>query len=506
MSLLSNIGKLVDKLDIELVTKGKNIDVENIDVVRDIESMFSSIELTKLSDDEKVVYYYTHSNYLFVLQEISNEMFCYMKENSNFLKEYNNNHDFKYNNYFKRAYDYREAIKFIDSGTKLPLKYTSQIYVNYANLLLEMGRIIESIQVLVNRRNFEDNFPMADANLALKYYALAKIVTNNSNRRFIMDKSLEMLTKTLEKATEESMPKDILEKLYDWEVQIEKTIDQTLLKTKPWDKSEDVNASYKEWCAKNNLSLNYINIVCSKGNIDNLHIPNMGAGYFNEKYNMEYYSWFNTIKQEYNMARYFLYQIKDMENFSSLHESQNYNEIVNTLDYPAVGYKTELMKISIKTSFSILDKIGLFCCHFHEQEINVKHIDFHKWYSKIKLTVALKSPFKPLYWLSRDLDITNGFMKDIRLLRNKIEHRYLRVLEDYNVPLSEELEKQKYEYRISIENLEKKSYETLDFVRSAIFYLANGLNIEFDTFYNDPKRKDAFLPLIVDEYEDEWKN
>ena len=190
-----------------------------------------------------------------------------------------------------------------------------------------------------------------------------------------------------------------------------------------------------------------------------------------------------------------------------VHESQRNNILINTLDYPALGYRTELLKVSLKTAFSVLDKIGLFCCNFHKQKIPTHRIDFHKWYKEIELEVALGSPFNALYWLSKDLDHKAGNMKVIRKLRNCIEHRFIRILDLYDVPLDEELaDDNKYEYIVSYSCLLDVAYETLRLVRNAIFYMANGFNIEYNRVYYGDKNGKLFIPLHLDIYDDEWKN
>ncbi len=506
IDFLYEIGQLVDQFDIQLVDSEKKFEDIELSLIESIESKFAGVDLQELNNDEKIIYFYTHANYLAIVKRLALKNFNHMKENSQSVKPYKTYDDFEYNNYFERINEYREAMSLINSGTDIINIYTSQVYVNYANILLEMGRVAESAQALKDYNKIVKGFPMARANLAIKHMSLATRTTDESVMRFLLDKGLKELSNVIDHAEESYIPLDVLEQFHDWEHYFERSIDKNLSNIVPWQICEDAKEEYKVWCSKNHLSLNYINVIYPYGNIDNIHMPNMGMGYFEEEYNMEYYAWFNTIKQEYNMSRYLLYQINDMDNFGNNHESQNHNYLVNTLDYPAIGYKTEMLKNSLKTAFSVLDKIGLFCCHFHRQDIPVHRINFHKWYKEIDREIALKSPFNALYWLSQDLDRKNGAMKEIRLLRNVIEHRYIRVLEYYDKPLIKEIEENKFEYIISYETLEDKAYETLRLVRNAIFYMASGFNMEFNRFYYDPEREHPFLPLLVDEYDDEWKN
>lgn len=502
---LYELGRMIDELDIR--SKEKEFEIREIELslINKIEKRLDSFVLDKMETDEVIIYYYSSSNYKGLLKEIALRDFELLKKSSKIVEPFEKVENWVFENYSERIEEYRKAIKLINKETKLSDLYISQIFVNIANLYLEMGRVVESIEELMNENNIVENFFMAKANLAMKHYSLSTRVTDESVIKFLMEKGFAEIRKVINEIKSENIPADILENFYEWELFLRNSITENLCDVKSWDESKDVNIKYKEWSAKRKLTLNYVNVIYPFGNIDDVNIPNMGINYWIKDNNMQYYSWFNTIKQEYNMARYYLYQVDNMKYDSGVHESQTNNTLVNTLDYPAVGYKTELLKISLKTAFSVLDKIGLFCCHFHNRDIPVHKVDFHKWYKEIELNIALQSPFNALYWLSQDFNMTDGKMKEIRLLRNCLEHRFIRVIDSYNIDISEELsDKNKYEYIISFTDLEKKAYQTLKIVRSAILYMVSGFNIEYNRFYHNTD--EIFIPLIIDEYDDEWKN
>lgn len=504
---LQDIGQLVDRLDEHLYEKKARIDEEGLRYISTIEKKFGAIDIEQLENELKILYLYTEANYKAILQRMTNINFEEIHNSSTLVKQYKDYDDFVFNNYALRIAAYREAIGLSHLSDKLNHFFVSQIYVNLANVFVEMGRIVESVEELKKVEHLVDYFPMARGNLAIKHMSLAQRITDRTVTRFLIEKGLVELEDVCVKATPDVIPLDILETFHKWERYMENVIETNLSDVEPWSEKQDVDDVYKIWSAERNLALNYVNIIYKQGNIDNIQMVNMGLGYFKKENNMGYYSWFNTIKQEYNIARYFLYQIDSMREDSLIHESQRYNTLINTLDYPAVGYRTELLKTSLKTAFSVLDKIGLFCCKFHNQNTQANKVDFHKWYKEIELDIALRSPFNALYWLSKDLDFKNGDMRVIRLLRNCIEHRYIRVLESYDIPLTEELEdNSKYEYTVSYSDLEMTAYETLRLVRRAIFYMANGFNVEYTRVYYGDKKDGVFIPLLLDTYEDEWKN
>ncbi|PEP14043.1 LA2681 family HEPN domain-containing protein [Bacillus wiedmannii] len=504
---LHGIGLLVDKLDEHFLSNRTSIDKDALNYISTIEEKFRAINIEQLENDLKVVYLYTKANYKAILKIMADTNFEVIHDGSMLVKQYNDYDDFVFKNYALRIKAYREAIRLSKLSKKLDNLFVSQIYVNLSNVYVEMGRIVESIEELKKVEHLVEHFPMARGNLAIKHMELTNKITDRTVMKFLIEQGLAELEDVCVSATPDDIPFDILQLFHRWERYMEDSVDNYLSNDEPWSEKNDVDDSYKVWSAERNLALNYVNIIYKKGNVDDVHMINMGVAYFNNKNNMEYYSWFNTIKQEYNISRYFLYQIDSMREDMTIHESQRFNTIINTLDYPAIGYRTELLKISLKTAFSVLDKIGLFCCKFHKQNIRVQQIDFHKWYKEIELEVALRSPFNALYWLSKDLDFKSGDMREIRLLRNCIEHRYIRVLESHDTLISEELaDNSKYEYTVSYSDLESATYETLRLVRRAIFYMANGFNVEYNRVYSGESQDELFIPLLLDTYDDEWKN
>lgn len=506
------IGQLVDDLELYL-RELKPSDEFAVSRINKIEEKFEQFNLETEDKDVLPVYYYTLANYQAFLKVLVLKDFDLTKGISKFVCDFETIDDYLKNNHALRAETYRQAIKAIPEDTKLSRAWLSQIYVNFSNLLHEMGRILESIELLKDANKVVDGFPMAMGNLGIKHETLANSLTNEQHNlskfKFLLDKGLDVLESTLDIASIETIPLECFEDFRKWEVYMERIIDEHLTVVVEWNAREDVKEKYKQWAAKNNLSLNFINVAYPYGNVDDIHIPNMGLGYFDKGNDMEYYSWFNTIKQEYNMARYFLYQVATDDRVigSSVHESQKYNKLINTLDYPTTGYRTELLKTSLREAFGVLDKIGMMCCKFHKVNKPAKSIDFHRWYKEIELDIAVKSPFSSLYWLSKDLDMRSGDMKIYRQFRNYLEHRYIRVLESYNVSMEEEFEDDnKFEYKVGYSDLYDMAFKTLKLVRSAIFYLIIGFNKEYMTTINTLEEAQIFVPLRVDTYDDDWKD
>ncbi|MCY9400246.1 LA2681 family HEPN domain-containing protein [Bacillus haynesii] len=502
---IMKLGSLIDELESNMLVQ--RINVTNLNLVKIIEGKMDYIDKEELTIDEVIPYKYTESNYYAILMKLACDDFDKVRTYSKKLNEWDNYDEADLEIKIERIKLYREALEVYDSGSIVAPEYVAQISTNLGNIYHEMGRIVESIEVLSKTFTETNGFPMALGNHGIKCYTLATYSIDSNINKYLLNLALEELRSMLKNVGDSDLiVPDHITMFEEWKKHIVCVIDNELKEVNPWEASMDVDLPYKNWCAKKQLSLNYINIVMSEGNVDSIHIPDMGIGYFDEDDGkMTYYSWFNTIKQEFNLARYNIYLIETSD--YEFHESQQHNVLINTLDYPTVGYKTELLKTALKAAYGILDKIGLFCSHFFKVNAKPGRIDFNKWYKEVEMKIALDSPFNALYWLSKDLDFKTGYFKDIRRLRNVIEHRYVRILDYYDDPISEELkDTNKYEYIIGFKELYDITMETLKLVRSAIFYLVNGFNVKYKSVVYRETPGKIFLPLYLDVYEDEWKN
>ena len=504
------IGGVMDELDYKMMNKN-SVDQSILDLLNVIEKEFKECEddKEKMNSVEKIAYRYTLANYYFNLLRLIQNDFGLVKKYSSILKRFKDSKEAYLQLNIECVELYREALDIFHKNpeNKINPEYIAQISTNLGNLYFNMGRIVGAIKLLKETAESTNQFPMAFGNYALKCFSLIDYCTDNIKNKYLLEKAIKNLNYLLDDETESQLiDSDQVAAFEHWRKYILETDKIFFSDTEPWDINFDINQPYKDWCASKSLALNYINIVSENGNVDDLHIPDMGMHYWGkDEGKMTYYAWFNIIKQEFNFSRYQLYQVENEEYFN--HESQEKNILINSLDYPSHGYKTEKLKSSLKSAYAILDKVGLFCGHFFEIDTKPVRIDFNSWYKSVKIKVATESPFKSLYWLSKDFDFEEGHYKDIRRLRNVIEHRYLRVLDYTVIPLSSELNnRDKYEYNVSYNDLLEATYETLKLTRSAIFYMVNGFNIQYKTALESMTEREIFLPLNLDEYEDEWKN
>lgn len=137
----------------------------------------------------------------------------------------------------------------------------------------------------------------------------------------------------------------------------------------------------------------------------------------------------------------------------------------------------------------------------------VHKINFASWFHGIENEIRINDKFTSLYWVARDLSRSGNF-RTFRLLRNVIEHRYLRIVDDSSISLKDELSNEgKMEYIISFSELRSQTYEILKLIRALLFYVIFAFNACYlETLKMCDKNNKLFIPLVLDYYDDEWKN
>ena len=487
-----------------------------LDKINEIEQEFLAIDLSIQSADFQTIYYYTKANYLTVLLEVASQHGCHVRKHAPFCS-FSSFDDMRMDYTVQRLSYFRNAIELYDTSTdsKISKIWMLQVHTNLANLYHETGRIVESIAVL---EPIKLSLDMALGNYAAKLYALSARSLDDSEQKETLIESVLHYQFLIEKYHPSStMSEDICRSFYQAKEYVQQLIAQKYEQIKVYADFSDLEIeefeipqqNYRIWCREKQLALSFRNIYQKKSNVDDLHIPNMGIGYFSEDNTLSYYSWFNTLKQEFNMARYFLYLAEEGFDGINPHESQRDILLINTLDYPAIGYRSELIKTSLKTTYGILDKIGMLCSDFvRGKNQKTSKISFESWYKGIEQVISLHSYFSPLYWVAKDLAYKDGSFKTFRRLRNAIEHRYLRILDHCNTPLDKELaDEDKMEYRIGYGDLCLQAFQVLQLVRAVLFYTVFAFNSCYkNAMVECEETNKIFIPLALVVYDDEWKN
>lgn len=512
---LYRIGEKVDSLQM-MNYQGEELPVL-LDIVADLEKWFSQNE--DLSDDvSKIVYNYTRANYMAIVIEIE-QRHGNNVHNSKPYSQYKGSNDFLYDYEIQRLNLLREAITLYEHQAEPVISnaWMNQVRVNLANVYTEIGRIVEALEIL---ESCKDVFGMARINYAAKLYQLAFCIIDKGVQKDLLLSSLYHYETTIaqypQRQEQDPIPDDIFQSIcaiqkdisHKLESEYEGICNLGSLPNEIESKSEMRFNEYKQWCKDKRLILSIRNLFSGESLCDDIHLPNMGLGYFAHDHTLSYYSWYNTLKQEYNQARYFLYLTESYSQDYEVHESQENILLINTLDYPAIGYQTELLKCSLKTAYGVLDKIGLLCNDFVRGKNMPAHkINFSNWFTGIETEIRINDKFTSLYWVAQDLS-RGGSFKTYRLLRNVIEHRYLRVVDHASTTLEEELSNlDKMEYVVSFSKLQEQTYKTIKLIRALLFYVVFAFNACYlETTAMCKRDNKIFVPLLLSLYDDEWKN
>lgn len=268
---------------------------------------------------------------------------------------------------------------------------------------------------------------------------------------------------------------------------------------------------YRTWCLRNRLFLNPLNDVCghSIGARDVLSTPSITCASKNIG-PPAVIGFFNQMKQEYISARWQFYL---GVNDPKPHFSDTDVFIPNTLDYASFGLPTEMVKSAFRSAYSIFDKIGYFMNQYFNLGVEDKKVSFRGiWYVPKKKEIRndledLKNwPLRGLFWLSKDFfdetqDATDPDAKALYVIRNHLEHKFLRVHEfesgDFNVRNSQE----GLGFSIAREEFERLTLHLLKLCRAALIYLSLAMENEERRRKPDGLVFSIPLPLM----EDEWK-
>lgn len=274
---------------------------------------------------------------------------------------------------------------------------------------------------------------------------------------------------------------------------------------------------YRSWCLDNRLFLNSLNDIgsFSIGGRDILHIGQVSGN--NPSHIVSCVGFFNQIKQEYVSARYFLYEgIK----YKDPHFSDKDVYLVNTLDYPNYSINSEKVRVAVRMAYSLFDKIASFLWYYYDlsRSIGIHKISFNNIWDKLPYSSQADNLLLyGLFHLSKDLDYksdiyvkgsTDPGAKIFKDMRNKLEHRYLKLHDDtLNEGFNNEQLHDEFANSFYREHFEQKAIILLQKARAALVYLSLAIQQEELRKY-ESTTSEASIPfgeLHFGELEDEWK-
>jgi tetratricopeptide (TPR) repeat protein len=391
---------------------------------------------------------------------------------------------------------------------ELPHYQKCQIHTNLANAFSCCGRLVEAMEWYDNVLSLDPSFGMAAANRALGLVDYANGVHEPARRNVIVRAARAELRRSLERPLEpgaEEVVHDRLARLearaptgFAWGQQVEPG---TIEVFPPADRA------YRRWGLEHRL---FLDELCDLGWVigarDTLTLPGhvvpLGEG-------PGFIGLFNQMKQEYVAARWLVFEGL----MGDPHSADADVVLTDTMDYPALSFRTEQLRLAFRSAYSLFDRIAFFLNHYLSLDIPDEKVAFRTmWFSSVKpqkrlrpdLAGTLTEPLRALVWIGQDLfepDSDYGAAllpdaQDLWELRRCLEHRYLKL---HDEGWSEEWSRNSWRdglrddlaRSLSRGEFADKALRLLKMVRAALMYLAWTMNTE------ESRRRAARDPEIL---------
>lgn len=423
--------------------------------------------------------------------------------------------------YFRKSIKLIELYEYDDKCAPYLLGLKELLYTNYANVLDYCGRKIAAIEQYKKALSIHRKFGMALGNLGLVYqhYGILEYDDNHkdlfhyfayhylNNAIHSNDpNTFDTAKKGFKKAMGMYMP-EYVEKVLTQELSFEQYV---------YDNPEEL--AYRKWCLHNNLFLNTLNdlpVAELSFAADVIQLPDMIARKDDKPI---FHGMFSQLKQEYIYARYIYYSTLNSDCAPHFADKETY--ITAYIDYAQFSIRLERLKTAFKTLYGMFDKIAFFLEHYFDLGIKERDISFRSiWQNsagygkkkyKYKNTLDSNKNFalSSLYWISKDFfekfeDSPNPELERIRNIRNSLEHKYVKITDDFFENQVEGRGDGLALY-ISEGELYDATFMLLKILREAIICLSLCVNIA-----EKPKKeaiKDKIiLPIHLINYEDDWK-
>lgn len=413
--------------------------------------------------------------------------------------------------YFRRAYFLLEG-----ADAKYDNRLQLRILTNYANELDTVGRVIEALRIYRKVLAINENFAIARGNYGKALQFLANLVNDNEHYKDIhcfayqaIKQAVSIEDQDLHEQAIEAFQKIIS----NYETIMEKEVLNSFIDYKEYLLGDGEEKEYREWCLTKHLFLNPMNDVIDSYSAfahdpltitiytEDIHHTDSVMGNSGEP--PRWFAMLNQLKEEYVYARYLCYE--GMEKYQEVHFADKEVKLsLGSFDYSNYSIRIEQLKSAFKNLYSMLDQICFFINDFWQLGLKERKADAYNVCKSKKYpkdNVALTS----LYWVLCEFyekygGAENASEKELTVLRNAIEHKFIKVHEyDWNRKLY--LEKDGF-YHVSEDKLKKSVMRLLELVREALMYLVYAIGV--NESQKEKQSENAVTMSIVD-YSDEWK-
>lgn len=230
--------------------------------------------------------------------------------------------------YYRLSFD--EIKKVEESIDNIPYihELIRSAYVNYADLMDRLGRVVVAIEYYKKVLEIDMNFSMALGNLGISYFHYAKLDFDPNHRDIFNYFAYNYLSVSLKKAdpiyAEATIRFEQYIALYHIDYINKFLKDKIHFETFSLGNEEE--REYRIWCMKNNLFLNPMNglkIIESFIAADTVSLPNM-IFKIEEELNYKFHGMFNNLKQEYITTRFLAYEGNNAKGILHFADKENF--------------------------------------------------------------------------------------------------------------------------------------------------------------------------------------
>lgn len=379
----------------------------------------------------------------------------------------------KESDFHKAIRQYRKALRYTSNDLT-----TTQTYVNLGNNLNTQGRCLEALECYEKALSISPDFGMALGNkgLGLKYYARI----SGEHWVLVLSEAHHLLDLAWKSR---NTPDYARGNFLRAKQEAEKILGDRIISPPFSSKYKNpgvtqVEKDYLDYGLRHGLYLNACNFCsqrCNRAIEDTFTIKTMVvpvATDFDDDPFLRMQNWMNQIRVAYATARYLLFQATQSP--EELEFVLKHVRVVETLDYSIFDIETELLKVSFRFFYSILDQIAWILNDYLELGIPLNKIYFNRVWHKMtgkkknkkkvvrpELLATQSWSLNALYDLNLDLE-NSAYYGQLRKMRNCLIHRFIDVSDFQMNPTEDKMDR---------EELERRCIEIARLVRNAVAYL-----------------------------------
>ena len=379
---------------------------------------------------------------------------------------------------------------------QLDVTVQCQVLTNVANVLSNIGRFPEAVEMYDRALDLDPAFGMASGNKGLCLLAYAREHYEPGHQCTMAGRAAHALDHALARPLE--MPavragfishRDLAKQLSDGH----NCADPEALHSHGLGQSAE-EQTFRSWCLRNRLFINPLNDLgpVAIAGWDYLVLPTLSV---RREIGTGFHGFYNQLKQEFASARWLFYEATEVMSPAFVDRELN---LLDTLDRSAFGIALEKCKFSLRSAYSLFDKIAGFISFYLELPPSKTTYFRWFWYEGPRKNRSLRKEFagrrnlalRALFWLSKDLaddrdnaehhEALEPDARRIAAIRNALEHGYVKVVSTSRLwtPEPDHVPPDRFANRTTEAELVAKTLRVLKMARSALVYLSLAVHRE----------------------------